>query len=212
MLIASVSKALIHTKNASIAMSSAVVGRTAPPYIKIPDPPNYSHLQNIQVDMPLNMGIQPIPIAPARKAYFVDAVADTQVLLSLHITFVTIRVELKFGVFASYRKLLSRAIVMREGQNAFRRFQNNGEINAKHVIFDFTNKDGTEPFETPYIAFVRHTVRSTKVHGKQIALKRARYVLYGHDVQYLPDEEAIEGDEKAKTHLEEIIRLSRKSC
>jgi hypothetical protein len=212
MLIKSISKALDHTKNASIAMSSAVVGRAAPPYITTPDLPDYSHLRNIQVHMSLNMGIQPIPMAPARKAYFVDAVADTQVLLSLHLTFVTICVELKFGVFARYRKSLSRATVMREGQDAFRKFQNGGEIKAKHVIFDFTNKDGTEPFETPYIAFVRHTVRSTKVHDRQIALKRARYVLYGHDLQYLPDEEAIEGDEKVTKYLEEIIRLSRKSC
>jgi hypothetical protein len=215
MLLASVRRALDDTKNASIAMSSAVVGRPAPPYIATPDVQKYSHLQNVQVEIPLNMGVQPVPVSPVRRAYFVDAFADTRWLLSLHITCVTIRVELKFGAFASYRKPVMRAIAMREGQTAFRRFQLDGDVNAENVIFDFTHKDDTQPFEFPYIAFVKHTTRSTKVHGRLIALKRARYVLYGYDADFIPDEgqEAItEEDEKVMTYVERIIRLSRKDC
>jgi hypothetical protein len=146
MLVKCARKVLDHTRKASMAISNENKEKRACPYIATPILHLNSHLRNVKVDTSLGTGQLPSS-QPARPVSFTDAFADLRELLSLHLTFVTIRVELKSkandnirqtrpGANESIREYWLRFDVLRNSRHAFKRFQHDREIHTKHAIFE----------------------------------------------------------------------------
>jgi hypothetical protein len=97
---------------------------------------------------------------------------------------------------------------------AFKIFQNDSGIHAEHVVFAYTTMNGVEPFEYPYLVFGRQTTRAHRINGREIPLRRARYVAcYYHakspEVPSLSDDEKLERIDQELSRQRGIEQLER---
>jgi hypothetical protein len=137
--------------------------------------------------------------------YLPDALADLRALLSLYLPFVTI----EFDIMLDRNDAISQANLhysaISASMKAFKIFWNNSRIHAEHVVFAYTTMNGLEPLEYPYLVFVRQTTRAHRINGREIPLRRARYVARYYYAKS-PEVPSLSDDRKLERIHQELSR------
>jgi hypothetical protein len=145
---------------------------------------SFGQLRNVSVSIPLVCGFTDPrldPIRPRRSVRFEDVTSDLHTLLSMHLTFVTINSPITFDEDLDRWTNRSRAMLLSMALKSFKRAKTTVEINAVHVIYDFSAMfvgPIQEPGHHPIVVFAK---RETRWSDPNTRLKKKRFEMLAED-------------------------------